>query len=106
MQKINLQLGKITYNEFHIDFDIPLTKQPDALLEDLVQIEYANGYLLDLGWYPEFDAKGSFIVQLIQDYNWENPVYMRQSKDGRQLKEIIMQAINMIKKLSPILDQD
>lgn len=98
MQRIDLQSGKITYDEFHINFDIPLTEQLDALLEDLVQIEYENGYLIDLGWYPEFDAKGRFIVQLIKSYNWEKPIYMQYSSDGKQLKEILMQAINMIKK--------
>lgn len=55
MKKIDLQSGKITFNEFNIDFGIPYSKQAESLLEDLIQIEYENGYLIDLGWYPEYN---------------------------------------------------
>ena len=98
MQRIDLKSGKITYNEFRIHFDIPFSEQLDSLLEDLVQIEYEDGYLIDLGWYPEFDAAGRFIVQLIKDYNWEKPIYIQKSRDVKQLKEILVNAINRIKR--------
>ena len=98
MQRIDLKSGKIKYNEFYIHFDIPFSEQLDSLLEDLVQIEYEDGYLIDLGWYPEFDAAGRFIVQLIKDYNWEKPIYIQKSRDVKQLKEILVNAINMIKR--------
>ncbi|MDE7424423.1 MAG: hypothetical protein K2N51_12180 [Lachnospiraceae bacterium] len=40
--------------------------------ENLVQIEYENGYLIDLGWYPEYDSHGELIVQVIKNYDWES----------------------------------
>lgn len=97
MDKINLQAGKIIYNEFHIDFKKPFSEQLDALMEDLVQIDYEDGYLIDLGWHPEYNPQGNFFVQVIKDYNWEKPIYKQQSSDGKQLKELLLKAIDIIK---------
>ncbi|MBD5135691.1 MAG: hypothetical protein HDT39_06990 [Lachnospiraceae bacterium] len=96
MEKTDLQSGKITYNEFNIDFSVPYSEQVEELLEDLIQIEYKNGYLIDLGWYPEFNPQGKFIVQVIKNYDWENPIFMEQSRDKKQLEKILLKAINLI----------
>ncbi|MDE5778972.1 MAG: hypothetical protein K2I10_10785 [Lachnospiraceae bacterium] len=96
MEKIDLQSGKITYNEFNIDFCVPYSEQVEELLEDLIQIEYENGYLIDLGWYPEYNPQGKFIVQVIKNYDWEKPIYMEQSRDEKQLEKIFLKAINLI----------
>ena len=66
--------GNVTYNSFNIAFDIPFSQQEDSLNEDLVQVEYENGYVIDIGWYPEMDPKGSLIIQLIHDHDWNKPV--------------------------------
>ena len=65
--------GKVTYNSFDISFDKPFEQQIFSLNEDLVQVEYENGYLIDIGWYPECDPKGKIILQLIHDNDWSNP---------------------------------
>ena len=75
---------------------MPLSEQLESLTEDLIQIEYDNGYLIDIGWYPEYDAEGNFIVQLIKDYNWENPIYKQGCKEDKQLKKILLKAIEKI----------
>ena len=98
MEKIDLKLGKITYNEFKIDFGKPFSEQIEALTEDLVQIEYENGYLIDLGWYPEYDSYGELIVQVIKHYDWESPIYKEQSRDEKQLKKILLEAIEVVKR--------
>lgn len=95
MKRINLQGGKITYNEFNIDFNVPYSEQVEELSEDLIQIEYENGYLIDLGWYPEYNTQGEFIVQVIKNYDWENPVYMEQSRDEKQLEKVLLKAIHL-----------
>lgn len=97
MKKIDLQSGKITFNEFNIDFGVPYSKQVESLLEDLIQIEYENGYLIDLGWYPEYNPQGKFILQVIRNYNWEKPVYIKDSRDEKTLEKIFLKAINTIK---------
>lgn len=96
MRNIDLKSGNVIYNEFNISFNMPLSEQLESLTEDLIQIEYDNGYLIDIGWYPEYDEEGNFIVQLIKDYNWENPIYKQGCKDDKQLKKILLKAIEKI----------
>lgn len=47
----------------------------DDLKEDLIHVEYVNGCLLDVGWYPEFQLDGCFKILVIQNYNWETPIF-------------------------------
>jgi hypothetical protein len=66
MHQNNFKDGKVIYNEFNIDFNIPLSKQLFSLKEDLLQVEYKGGkYVLDVGWYPELNPKGSFRVFVV-----------------------------------------
>ena len=39
------------------------TTSPDYLLSDLVTIALPNGCYVDLGWYPEHQPNGQFIVR-------------------------------------------
>lgn len=96
MTMIDFKSGRITYNEFHFDFNLPFSEQEDSLMEDLLQVEYENGYLIDLGWYPEYDENGKFILQLIKNDNWKKPIYKKQSRDWEQIKKSLLKAINII----------
>ena len=95
MTTIDFKSGRITYNEFHVNFNLPFSEQEDCLTEDLLQVEYENGYLIDLGWYPEYDETGKFILQLINNGNWEKPIYKKQSRDWKQLKKSLIKVIDM-----------
>lgn len=74
INELNVQSGIITYNDFAINFDIPLKEQIFNLQQDLLQIKFGNSYILDIGWYPMFDPTGFFKIVVIKDYDWENPV--------------------------------
>lgn len=74
LTNINFGSGKIIYNELHIDFNQKPEEQVDSLTEDLLQVEYPNKYIIDLGWYPECDARGYFILNVIDNHNWEKSV--------------------------------
>ena len=100
IEKLNLKGGKIDYEEFNINLDLPLEKQVDLLNEDLLQISYLNDkYVIDVGWYPEFDLKGNFIIYVIESYNWEKPLYKVECKDLKELKVNLQNLINRIDKL-------
>lgn len=73
--KINFRDGKVIYDDFNIDLTCPLEDQTYELQEDLLQVKYGNGYVLDLGWHPELDPKGYFVIHLIKNSNWDEPVY-------------------------------
>lgn len=66
--------------------------------EDLLQIEYKNGYIVDVGYYGSF-GNGKIKkprVYVIKDADWENPVYTRETElNKQQLIEAIIQAIEI-----------
>ena len=41
--------NSLSKDEFCIDFNVPFSEQLDALAEDVLQVEYPNNYLLDIG---------------------------------------------------------
>lgn len=96
MYEINFQSGEIIYNEFKIDFSKEYSEQEECLLEDLLQVKYTQGYLLDVGWYPEYESEGEFVVQIVKNQNWEEPIYKNNSKNRVDLVQDIKNAIRII----------
>lgn len=92
-------LGEVVYNNFHIISTKPIEEQWDNLHEDLIQVEYEGGLLLDIGWYPECDPTGRFIINLIKEYNWENPLKRIEAKNiGEMYRAINAVIVDFIQK--------
>ena len=87
--------GRVKYNTFNIDFDKPFMQQLDALNEDLIQVEYDGDYRLDIGWYPEADENGKFIIQLICNNDWNKPIVKDEQKEYQALLDSIQRTIEM-----------
>lgn len=88
--------GNIVFNDFSLKKNIPLNEQQDELKEDMLQVEYPGGYLLDVGWRPSFDINGRFYICLIKDFDWDTPIYKGSAKDIDSLLFEINQAINKL----------
>ncbi|EFU2869856.1 Uncharacterised protein [Salmonella enterica subsp. enterica serovar Sanjuan] len=88
--------GEIVFNELSLEKNIPLDKQQDFLKEDMLQVEFPCGYILDVGWRPSFDINGRFYIYLIKDFDWEEPVYSGNAGDIDSLLFEINQAINKL----------
>ena len=74
--EINYKLGKVLF----VDNDFKY------LREDMLQVEYPDGIILDVGWYGK---KKGFIIYVIKNNDWENPVIESRVSDiGRLKKEI------------------
>lgn len=95
--------GEIIYNEFHIDFSITFLEQIENLLEDLLQIKYAENIILDVGWYPEYDENGYLFVQVILDGKWDAPVYKSKSNNKVDFEADLLDAICIAEKMKDIL---
>ncbi|EKB03141.1 hypothetical protein HMPREF9711_02468 [Myroides odoratimimus CCUG 3837] len=86
--------GIITYDTLsHLNFNGSPAEVIDELKEDLFQAEFGNHTLLDIGWYPEFDADGHFCVQIISNYDWEAPLYKENCKSFTSLEESVLHAL-------------
>jgi hypothetical protein len=70
----------------------PLSVQADDLNEDMAQIEY-SGLLIDIGWHPDSSPKGSFLIMVIRNEDWEAPLMKKRGKSLRVLRELVVEAI-------------
>ena len=70
MRNLNLYNGIIDYNDFDIDENVPFEEQEYSYKEDILQISYGDRLTLDVGWYPEHNPQGYFIVYAVKDSNW------------------------------------
>ena len=96
--EIDFKKGRITYNDFDIDFSKPLEDQIFSLKEDLFQAEYNSKekYLIDIGWYPEMNPKGKFKIRVIKNFDWLNPLYLKECKAKNKLIAFLKEAIDLI----------
>ena len=60
--------------------------------EDMLQVEYPNGFLLDMGWYQD-----RYIISIIQNFDWTQAVDGGGSPCGKgitvcrsKLKEVLL----------------
>ena len=90
--------GYVTYNPYKLSpNDMTDLKY---LSEDMLQVEYPNSYILDVGWYGKFQTlNGVFIIQIIKDTDWEKPILIEEYKSVTELYEGMKIAIDRIKKL-------
>jgi len=86
--------GIVTYNPFKLSpFD---STDQDWINEDLVQVSYSQGYVLDVGWYKGISR---FVIWIIKDNNWEEPVHKKNYRTIQELYEGMEKAIAKMNKL-------
>ena len=56
--------------------------------EDMLQVEYPNGFLLDMGWYQD-----RYIISIIQNFDWTRPVQQYETTETNQLPALLMEAV-------------
>ncbi|GKX62765.1 hypothetical protein SOASR032_13340 [Pragia fontium] len=82
------------YNQIaSLDLDLPLSSLIDSLDEDLLQIEFSNGNIVDVGWYPAFDEQGEFVIYIIKDNNWDTPHLRLTANNKTTLITLLSQSI-------------
>lgn len=97
MIPLNFTGGTVTHDDLSLLQDVEVAKQADLLKEDMLQVEFAGGYLLDVGWYPEFDATGGFRINVIKNYDWDRPVIALTAHETAELVEKLDIAQDAIK---------
>jgi len=77
-----------------IDPNRTLVEQVDELKEDLAQIVYpVRGTRLDIGWYPEFAPTGHFTVSVIQNDDWDKPLFSKSCESIADLRVLVKHAV-------------
>ena len=79
-----------------IDFDTGKVIFLDATRkEDMLQVEYPNCFLLDMGWYQD-----RYIISVIHNFDWANPVQQYETTETNQLPALLMEAVYLVEKES------
>ena len=78
-----------------LDLNKSIELQIHLLKEDLMQVQFGNAIILDLGWYPEFDSRGQFVLSVVRAQDWENPVCQFKFHELSQFLQYLDQAINV-----------
>ena len=63
--------------------------------EDMLQVEYPNGFLLDMGWYQD-----RYIISVIHNFDWANPVHQYETTETNQLPKLLTEAVRLVEKES------
>ncbi|MDO9343634.1 hypothetical protein [Pseudomonas pergaminensis] len=84
--------GNITYDELSLLEESAIEDQVHNLKEDMLQVEYPDGFLLDVGWFPSFDAKGHFQIKVVKDYDWDSPILTLTTQSIDTLGTLLLRA--------------
>jgi len=79
-----------------VDFDTGKVIFLDATRkEDMLQVEYPNCFLLDMGWYQD-----RYIISVIHNFDWANPVQQYETAERNQLPKLLTEAVRLVEKES------
>ena len=79
-----------------MDFDTGKVIFLDATRkEDMLQVEYPNCFLLDMGWYQD-----RYIISIIQNVDWTHPVQQYETTETNQLPKLLTEAVRLVEKES------
>ena len=79
-----------------MDFDTGKVIFLDATRkEDMLQVEYPNCFLLDMGWYQD-----RYIISVIHNFDWANPVQQYETTETNQLPKLLTEAVRLVEKKS------
>ena len=80
--KIDFDTGKVIF--------LDVTRK-----EDMLQVEYPNCFLLDMGWYQD-----RYIISVIHNFDWANPVQQYETTETNQLPKLLTEAVRLVEKES------
>jgi hypothetical protein len=99
LQALQIPIGwRVQWNQFfdvepgaEIEVDgLPEGDVWELFPQDLLQLKYdERNLVVDLGWLPEADPDGRYILTLVENKNWDQPMSVYEStKKGEIVKNI------------------
>lgn len=99
-----------------IDLQLPLHTQvrgalyhrrdPGWLTQDVMEVELSNGVVIDVGWYPEHDLSGTFVIRAF-DGDWDkqliDPIERQDPNDVCEVVEQLAEELAQERHSSPDL---
>jgi hypothetical protein len=94
MHHFDFGSGRIVHDGWCIVDERPLKEQLDDLREDLVQVDY-EGVTLDIGWYPDGDPSGEFLIHVVRNGDWDHPLVRASARSVEELKAQLPEAVKI-----------
>ena len=89
-------MGDIQHSWHHVNFGTgKVIFLDDTRKEDMLQVEYPNGFLLDMGWYQD-----RYIISIIHNFDWTHPVQQYETAERNQLPTLLTEAVRLVEKES------
>jgi hypothetical protein len=86
--------GRVTFWDLDpVNEHTPLPDQADNLKEDMAQIEYPSGVLLDVGWFPEFARDGAFVIVVVRPGEFDRPLFRATANTVADFKSVMEKAV-------------
>jgi hypothetical protein len=99
----NFGSGRVTFFDFPFDPKYKFGIEDHLLRENLIQVNYgSSGNLtLDVGWHGDSyeDQSGHFIVCVVKDKDWENPVFEEIAHTPQALFDRVREAVFVAERL-------
>lgn len=76
-----------------LDLARDIYTQINLLKEDLARVHYGCDIILDLGWFPEFQPTGRFVLCVIKSGDWETPLLRMETSNPLELSELLTRGI-------------
>lgn len=98
LDTINIRNGTVTYNTFNVDLSKNAASQIPELRQDLLQITYGTRYVIDVGWYPMYKPEGFFLICVVEDSDWDEPLLKLKVTKFEKFISSLQEAINFLDK--------
>ena len=63
--------------------------------EDMLQVEYPNCFLLDMGWYQD-----RYIISIVHNFDWAHPVRQYETAERDRLPALLTEAVRLVEEES------
>jgi len=97
MKQADLQWksGVVTFWDLdELNLSESIESQVEILKEDLMQVQYGDT-VLDLGWHPDFNSQGQFLLSVVKSRDWENPIWQVRFRELSQLTPKLNQGVEI-----------
>lgn len=84
----------LNYND--IDFKGGEVTYIEPLGEDMLEVRYKDGYMIDVGY---IERKKTYHVTVVKDDDWTNPLKEYKAKTAFRTRQNIIKAIDLVQKI-------
>mgnify|MGYP000296170023 CR=1 FL=1 len=92
--------GTIHWNNLQLDDRLSLDAQLDDLWDDMVFVSFPSGCGILVGWLPEFDVQGEFVVSMGQNPDLWEPLREGRCRSIQELRRIVKEYVEMAKTIT------